>query len=217
MRKHFLFLLICSLFTFTAAASSEPADVRQVVRLFDAVASYPAPSWIDDKMAQSDKLLEMSEFNRKQEQNEFILEQIPKGESFSNWTKLYAVFAVKIPASAGFSLEGFVNGSLAPFIQSCGRPNFTIQPLERTGEKMVTLVFCQNSPRAQEGTGYGEGIGEIGLFHFQKVKDTYVKVYHEWKGKNFSLEDQSGWPIKVEKLRDIADRFRTISISEHKG
>ena len=196
-----------------ANATPNAPGILQKVTLYGAEVTYPAPSWVQiEKETEAKAVLDQSETYRSEDRDQLILEQIPKGHSFSNWSNLFAVNAVRINDSVNFSLEGFVNGSFAPFIQYCGRAHFKMQPIEHNDDKIVALIFCQNSPLAKNGSGYGDGIGEIALFHFQRVGQTYVKVYEQWKGEAFTLDTEENWPVSIEQIKMMAARFESISI-----
>ncbi|MEK9970295.1 MAG: hypothetical protein VW600_14240, partial [Ferrovibrio sp.] len=138
MRK-FVLPLIAFLVLLIQPAVAQPVDpskITQTINLFDAVAVYPAASWQRSADPSKD-----SEFYRNQNGPSFILEQIPKGEKFDKWSRLYAIAAVKMP---GLTLKDFINQSLAPFYNACGKENFSAIAIQQSAEGITLRVLCQN-------------------------------------------------------------------------
>ncbi|MFC3674184.1 hypothetical protein [Ferrovibrio xuzhouensis] len=166
------------------------------------MAVYPAPSWQHSADPAKD-----SEFYRNQNGSSFILEQIPKGEKFEKWSRLYAIAAVKVE---GLTLKDFINRSLAPFYNACGKENFFVTPLQQSAESVLLHVLCQNSPAGPAKFGYGDGVGEITVMRFGQVGSTLIKVYQHWRGKSFIATDTSTWPVPKEEVGMMMNRFTTI-------
>ncbi|MEL3891964.1 hypothetical protein V6B08_16915 [Ferrovibrio sp. MS7] len=193
----------------TSAAQTNTAKTAdkttQTVRLFDAVAKHPGPSW-----QKYEEPLGGSEVNRQQRETAFIQEQIPKGDSFKAWKRLYGVVAQKLP---GMPMQDFINQSLTPLVQACGRENFTatVQPL--ANDYTLIRVVCQNTPHIPVGSGYGEGVGEVGVFWFGKQGDTLVKIYQQWRGSKFSASQAASWPVSSEEVDTMTQRLSTTALA----
>lgn len=187
------------------SARAQPIDnkVSQVITLFDAIASHPGPSW------QSTDNLLGSEVNRSQQGPSFILEQIPKGEAFKSWKRLYGVFALKQP---GLGLNDFINMSLAPFLNACGKENFFANVVEKKETSLLVRVICQNTPQAPPNIGYGEGIGEISLIWFGQSGSTLVKIYQQWRGAKFDANAIATWPVSTDELQGMSLRLSTAAL-----
>ena len=217
MRKcHFLSIttLLLAAFVFLSSHSIgytqtlyDGGNVTQVINVYGSVVNYPVPSWF--KVGKS---FDQSEYFRDQKNPLFIFEQIPKGEKFTKWTSLYAVHALDA-RKLNISLDQYVNMSIGPFVKACGAENIAISKLHETLRNQTLLLLCQNSPNAPKGSGYGDGIGEVGLFRFNVTKQTYVKVYHEWRGKKFNRADESSWPVNGDVLKEMIERFKLIKIT----
>ncbi len=126
-------------------ASVETAS--QVVNLFDAVAKYPVPSWF-----KPGNYFEQFEPYKEQKGATFILEQIPKGESFDKWSKLFAVLAYQ---SSNLTMEKLVNVMLGPIYQMCGKAHFSSKPVDRTPDGDTYIVTCQKTPNGRDKLDYG--------------------------------------------------------------
>ncbi|MDB9703842.1 hypothetical protein OAA86_07080 [Rhodospirillales bacterium] len=126
-------------------ASVETAS--QVVNLFDAVAKYPVPSWF-----KPGNYFEQFEPYKEQKGATFILGQIPKGESFDKWSKLFAVLAYQ---SSNLTMEKLVNVMLNPIYQMCGKAHFSSKPVDRTPDGDTYIVTCQKTPNGRDKLDYG--------------------------------------------------------------
>jgi hypothetical protein len=200
-----------SIFAAPSDKSVEASKVSQVIQVYDAVIRYPAPSWFKDGNG-----LDQSEFFRKQNGPQFIFEQIPKGDKFESWKQLYAIRGDYIKLDKEIPLDAYISMSLKPFIDVCGKERMSFERLAGSQASGTFIMTCEDSPKAPSGSGYGKGIGEIALFHFAKVNNTFLKVYHEWRGKSFSGREPSSWPVKPEELKMMIQRFKGISVSANK-
>lgn len=188
-----------------APAVAQPLDapkISQTINLFDAVVIYPAPSWQRSTDPSKD-----SEFSRNQSGPSFILEQIPKGERFEKWSRLYAVAAVRVQ---GLTLKDFINQSLTPFYNACGKENFSVLALPQTHEGITLRVLCQNSPLGPVKFGYGDGVGEVTLMRFGQVGNTFIKIYQHWRGKSFIATDTATWPVPTAEVDMMMNRFEAV-------
>ncbi|MDX5594453.1 hypothetical protein [Pseudovibrio sp. SPO723] len=209
-------LLICAGFiafgllpgtSVSAEGQDKAPDFIQSIQVYEAVISYPPPMWI-----KAGEPIGQSEYFRHQNGPEFIFEQIPKGQKFESWTQLYAVRGDYIKLDQDVSLDAYLSMSLQPFIDICGQENATVQRISESGSSGTFLLICQDTPHAPEGGVYGKGTGEVALFHFAKVNDTFVKVYHEWRGKSFLVQNPETWPVKQDVLVSAIERFQSISV-----
>ncbi|GHD39107.1 hypothetical protein GCM10017083_00590 [Thalassobaculum fulvum] len=196
----------------TASADTDKSldgyELTQHTRIYDAFISYPAPSWYQGKDP-----LDMSEMYRDQKGPEFILEQIPKGEAFNSWTRLYAVRGTYLGKGRTLPLDRYVNATLLGYVQMCGQENVGVSPVGQGGNFLTLLIFCQNSSKGQTDIGYGHGIGQITLIRFYAVRNTLLKVYQEWRGKAFLARDESSWPVPRAEVTMMIERFDGIEVS----
>lgn len=204
-----ILLLICHYASIASTVQAEQAnsqkDVTQIINIFDALVQYPSPSWVTPEVP-----LHGSEYYRNAQGNQFIFEQIPKGEFFESWTKLYAIGGLYAP---GVPLQSFVADSLGTYLKFCGKQHFRIQRVGVSENPFVVIIYCENSPNGPTKFGYGDGKGEITIMWIGHFKNTLMKVYQHWRGKRFSVLDKTSWPVNVAEVQMMARRFATIRVT----
>ncbi len=190
----------------------DPDKITQIVNIYEAVVQYPVASWIT-----SENITEQFEAHRKQNGPMFLIEFIPKGEKFETWTKMLAIRGYYLPEKS-LSLELMANSTLDPYLKVCGEQNLTADILSSSEEEITLLLICADSPKGDPKIGYGPGVGEVLLKTIRRYKNTYIEVYHEWRGRKFDLNDLNTWPVSKETLREMVRRFNTsiaLSPSRH--
>ncbi|WP_306257956.1 hypothetical protein [Pararhizobium sp. IMCC21322] len=60
--------------------------------------------------------------------------------------------------------------------------------------------------------GYGPGIGEIGLFWIGEDDGVIIKIYQQWRGNSFVLEDPSTWPASQQTVQQTIGKFGKIEV-----
>lgn len=203
-RALFALLVLFHLIPAAAADQAGANKISQETDVFDTAVRYPAPSW-QDKPRQA-----ANETNRQQEDASFVLEQIPKGDKFESWSKLYAVHGQLAPS---LEFPTYVNRSVGVFLRVCGKENFKFKPLQKTESTFLVLIMCEDSPNGKDLAGYGPGVGEITLMALAQPYDAFIKVYHHWRGESFSAADKASWPVTPDKLNMMMARFRNIEYS----
>ena len=199
-----------ALFTIKAVQAK---DIPLVINIYDAVVTYPSPSWIPQG-ADTDQIMNGSEFFREQKGEVFVFEQIPKGQEFDSWTSIYAVSGLKVPTDSPVTMDLFVSSTLSGLANACdGRDNIFLHYLEKTEKAVTTLIFCQKFGKGPHPNGYHSSMGEIGLFRFFRKKDTFIKVYQEWRGNGFIANNPDSWPMPKTELDQMVKRFQTIKIN----
>lgn len=193
--------------TLTATAHAKEASFVQAVNVYEAMVRFPPPIWVSDGDPRA-----QSEYFRQQNGPQFILEQIPKGQKFESWSQLYAVRGDYLKADQDIPLDSYISMSLQVYVDICGQERISFKPLSGSGASRTILLLCEASPHAPQGSGYGKKTGEVAVFHFAKVKDTFVKVYHEWRGTRFSAQKPETWPVSVDTVQQTIDRLQTIRI-----
>ncbi len=81
------------------ALATDAEKITNTTNVYGAHIAYPAPGWIFGEIDPT-QLLEMSEHNRQHTGDTFVLEQIPKGQSFKDWRSIYAITGIKLKAGA---------------------------------------------------------------------------------------------------------------------
>ena len=177
----------------------------QLTKMFEAVISYPLPSWIEPPIS-----LDQSEYYTNRQGASYLIEQVPKGEKFTAWNRLYAIHGVMYKNGKNINLDKYAVLNFGPLIKACGKENFFLQRIFQTKTSQTFLIVCQDTPHSQPGSGYGRGVGEVGIFRFIKFKNTLIKVYQEWRGKSFVAKDKMTWPVSQEELKTMVKRFAYI-------
>ena len=205
-------LLFCFSFKITfshetsSAFAKEGANVTQTINIYDAVVVFPLPSWYEADA----KKLDNSKYSKQQKGSSFLLEQIQKNESFKSWTSLYALAGLYAPNNPKFKMMHYIDMTVRPFINACGKENFALQKVSKDPKSHIYIMLCKSSPHAPLGSGYGKDVGEVGIFYFNKVKDTYIKVYQEWRGPSFHSFHIKDWPTSKKDVLLMIERFKSI-------
>jgi len=207
-------IVVCGLLVLSAspgrtAETFDPDKLTQTINIYEAVVIYPPATW-----QTSMNPFEESEFYRDQKGPVFLVEQIPKGESFEAWSQLYAINGTYLPNAQNLTIKQFANLNMGSFSQACGRENISITKLEDSTSALTIILFCAASPHGPVKLGYGPDKGEIALMTFRRQDDTFIKVYHEWRGKQFDAADNATWPVTPTVLNEMIRRFKGIHISK---
>lgn len=174
------------------------------IRLFEALAQFPYPSW-----HKTDNALKESKLTRQQEANTFILAMVPKQETFQKWTKQYTLFG---HWNENLTLNKFINTSIRTLQVPCGVKNTKVRKIVRQPNSGLVVVFCTNSPNGPKQYGYGDGVGEVVILWMGQHKNTFVKIYQYWRGKSFNISDASTWPVSTERLDRSVLEFTGIKL-----
>ncbi len=189
----------------TAAAQTAPKITGgSQIRLFEAWAQFPYPSW-----HKTDNALAESLMSRQQEANTFVLAMVPKSESFKKWTKQYTLFG---HWNETMTLPNFINSSIHVFRVACGAENMTLRKVVRQPNSGLVVIFCSNSPKGPKQYGYGDGVGEIVVMWMGKHKNTFVKIYQYWRGDSFDVKDPTSWPVSTQRLDRSVLEFAGIKL-----
>ncbi|MBO6782369.1 MAG: hypothetical protein JJ899_03720 [Alphaproteobacteria bacterium] len=208
--------MVFGLVTTHASAQSEQNaadDPITAINVYDAIVTLPQPSW-SGTSTDGRPDIEQSRYYKDQKGPQFIFEQIPKDEEFESWTRLYAVFGFHSGRDSNIPLDAFVAASVQQFFNSCGPANVKVDLLHRSRVAVTMIVLCRDSPNGRREIGYGPGIGQVGLFTFARYRNTLLKIYQEWRGSAFELDEPDTWPVDQSELKMMIERFQTIRVSE---
>ena len=179
-------------------AQSEP---KMLVKTFSVNSSFALPPW-----SSNEDLTKTSEIFREQRKNGaglelFVWETIPKGESFEDWTKLYAITA-EYPLTG--DLEKYANGQVNRIAGAC--ENSTVQ-FSRTTPETVKLfvVYCESYKERPD-------TGEIAFFNMQLRNKTLVKNYFHIRVPKFKIENFSGFPLSAEDIAKNVSRVAALRL-----
>jgi len=207
LKTLFITLSLVSIALATPYAETTKQPEVQVVTVFDVAVSYPVPVW----QKSQDGSQESEHFSNQVGPN-FIAEQIPKGETLENWSMRYVASGVHLPENSKLNIDSFISMSLTPFMRICGQENVSILKLSESPLDATVVIFCTSTPNGTPGSAYGADTGEITVMSLYKVHNTFVKVYHQWRGKSFAVNDNKTWPIRTQTLDQMMERFKAIDI-----
>ena len=172
------------------------AKMSQVIRVYDATLSYPAPLWVK---SQEDMLKASSVFPQ-QNKNVFIQEQIKKTETLANWTEMLKVIGVQTAEAQAIGVRRAIDRSVSDYRGACEKDKLALQIIRQDATSAVFSVLCGNTPNAPKAFGYGDGVGEIAVARLFIVKNTIVQVQYSWRGPKFDIKNQATWPVAASTL-----------------
>ena len=118
----------------------------------------------------------------------FLLEFVPKGQSFDAWVELYAVTA-ETPLSG--DTESYRNGIADRYRTACA--DYALQPVLEEADAQVFVLFC---------TAYtdNQDVGEIAVMHYRLKGGVLVNNYYHKRGPAFALDDPAGFPLTGDEI-----------------
>jgi hypothetical protein len=190
--------LICLAFVTPSFAQSEP---KMLFKTFSVTSSFALPPW-----SSNEDLTKTSEIFREQGKSGaghelFIWETTPKGDSFEDWTKLYAITA-EYPLTG--DLEEYANGQISRFAGACEK---SAVQFSRTTPNTVKLfvVYCESYKERPD-------TGEIAFFNMQLRNKTLVKNYFHIRVPKFTLKDLSEFPLSAEDIANSVSRVAALRL-----
>ncbi|AXX98433.1 hypothetical protein [Profundibacter amoris] len=133
----------------------------------------------------------------------FIQEFIPKGESFDNWSELYAIVA-ETPQIASLSENRI--GVEIDYNNACIN-NPEIVSLVSSKTRETVLAICPAYKDDPE-------TGEMMMITMRDYKDTMVKVYYHKRGPAFDIDDPADYPLGKADIKSLLaqqDTFRLVA------
>ena len=152
-----------------ALQAEEPLKTTQVIRLYEGILHYPSPLWMKKK----DKIGDFSVY-KKQEDNTFTFEMIPKSQKFDSWTNIYGVYAWKLPE---YDLKRFFEESLHALSMGCKKQATSSLAAVEDG-RMVLAYHC---PSIADELVCDGNDAESGFLYLSQANNTFVKVYQAWR------------------------------------
>lgn len=146
---------------------AQDPKITMLVNLFGKTAVFAPPPWVTGAAP-----LEQVEMFRDQGKGPngtdwFIMEYIPKGESFEDWTELYAIHAETPLADTA---EAYRNGQLGVYANACSQVFW--QGANTTGpDEQVFMIYCPHYLDRPD-------LGEVAFFHMRKDGEMLVKNYY---------------------------------------
>lgn len=188
------------------AQEVDAASVPQQIDLYDVTLKYPQPAWISGRMNRTE-ILELSDFFNEQDGLQFVLEQIPANQKFNDWESYYGLFAETLTAVQPVPMGTFVELSLDPEQHACAAGGFGSQTVNLSDDNAVLVTVCGSTANGSRDVGYGPEVGEVSVWRFIVSENTYIKLYHRWRGPAFALDMPANWPVAAGALREIVRRM----------
>lgn len=166
---------------------------------FDVVSVFQAPPWTTPSALVADSVLNRQQGKGPIGQDVFIWELVPKGQSFSDWTELYAIFAER-PLDRPLSQQR--DEMASRYGESCQAVQ--ADAVVESAERLVFVLFC-NAYVADPSRG------EIAIFSYTKLGETTVRNYYHKRGPAFALDDADAWPLsraEFEEALQLIAAFR---------
>lgn len=131
-----------------------------------------------------------------------IREAIPKGESFDDWSELYAI-TIEHPLTG--EIDDYVGGLASRYDDDCN--DFSMQQSRTTPPNVRFIMFYCGQEKSNPGRG------EVAAFVFQMTGDVLVKNYHHVRVDPFDPA-QNEIAISVERLTSIVSNVSKLQVLE---
>jgi hypothetical protein len=189
---------------------SEIKNALNKINVFEAEVIFPLAHWIKPGKSVADQF----ETHKKQSGPSFTFELIPKGHTFDDWKEIYAVSGAYIDKqpNPNVPFENIANAAIQPYFQMCGKDNIGFKRLEKTNNIFTFILLCESAPNppAHLSKYYGADVGQITVMKIFRVKDTIVRVYHEWRGPRFSRDNSAEWPAPGNTVLNVVRYFSRV-------
>ncbi len=196
MRLFFLGLLAtCLTSPIQAQTAADESKITYLIRLFDTVLTYAPPPWVTSLEHISDAETFRDQGQTSNGTKAFLLEFIPKGESFEAWSQLYGIWA-ETPLSD--PLDAYRNGQIQTYQDACIAPQWRMSAAMADNRSLFT-VFC---PQYKSDPN----MGEVAFFSMILRGQTLVKTYYHIRVPAFSLGDLSKPGVALPISNDQIDK-----------
>jgi hypothetical protein len=140
------------------------------------------------------------------------LEFIPAGETIDNWTRMVAALVVAKP---GYPAAAHEESIVSAFEKGCEKASLNMGVAAKGDGDLppVFLVAC-GAYGAETGVGIFAGDGEVFIGSVIETPKGAVKLYQEWRGKAFSPDDTTSWPVAGAELGAAIAGFHTDATAE---
>ncbi len=179
------------------AHAEESFKMSQVIKLYDGVLHYPPPLWMKVK----DKIGDFDVY-RKQEENSFTIEMIPKSQKFGSWTNIYGVYAWRLPE---YDLKRFLEESLHALSLGCKKQAKSSLVAAEDGR----IVMTYHCPALADEVVCNGMDAESGFLYLSQVNSTFVKVYQAWRYDSRRIGTEQA-PMTREVITEAAEDMKAI-------
>ncbi len=187
----------------TIPLAADTPKTTMTIRVFDAVAVLAPPPWTNGVDVLNETEIFQDHGEMAQGVKGFIQEFIPKGETFDNWSELYAI---KAETPQIVSLFENRVGIEIDYNHACIN-NPKIVSLVSSETRETVLAIC---PAYKDDPN----TGEMMMITMREYKDTLVRVYYHKRGPAFDIDDPNGFPLSeadVKSLLEQQDTFKLVA------
>lgn len=182
------------------AQAEEAFKVTQVINLYDGVLHYPVPLWMKAK----DKIGDFHVY-RKQEENTFTFEMVPKSQEFDSWANIYGVYAWRLP---DYDLKRFLEESLRALSLGCKKQaNSSLVAVE--DGRIVMTYHC---PALADEVVCNGLNAESGFLYLSRFNSTFVKVYQAWRYESKHIGTEQS-PMTRGVIAEAAEDMKSIQFT----
>ena len=202
-------IIISAAFILGSTVLAENYRLKQKITVFGNEVILPMSAWqvyeyAEYKRTQSDGPLFRS--HRQQKNRQFILEQIPINQTFSDWTSLSATLAIYHPDEKHLTAKHFAYSNKMFFKKSCSFYQYMEIPVStKTSDGIIITLFCEQINHTNDG--------EIMVkFITTTPNQTTIQAYTEWKGSAFNVLDQKTWPVSWSTITGQIKRYQQVEV-----
>ena len=159
-------LILLSSFCASPVLAQETLPVY-LVQIFDTVAKYSPPPWINSPESLGDSETFRNQVETVNGTNAFVLEYIPKGESFEDWSELYAIFG-ETPLLG--DVQGYRDAHIQGYANACSEVHWQGSNTTPPNTELF-IVYCPSYIDRPE-------VGEISTVVMMMKGETLVKNYY---------------------------------------
>ena len=176
-------------------------NLKSMVNIFGATLTYLPPVWYKSNK----NPLENSEFHRVSKGGLFMLEEIPKGQSFDDWKEIYVVMAT---GGVTESVKQDLDLYFSDYKIACNK-HYDMSVAYQGDDKVIFQVMCEKTP-GTTASGYGKKKGTLALFSYTRLGNIAVFNKHEWRGKAFKKSDKESWPVSQRDYAETLMRLQQV-------
>lgn len=171
--------------------------MTQVINLYDGVLHYPVPLWMKAKG-------KIGDFHvyRKQEENTFTFEMVPKSQEFDSWSNIYGVYAWRLPE---YDLTRFFEESLRALSLGCKKQANSSLVAVEDGR----IVMAYHCPELADEIVCNGMDAESGFLYVSQANSTFVKVYQAWRYDSRRIGTEQA-PMTREVITEAAEDMKAI-------
>ncbi len=192
MKKTVTSIAVSLLLLTAIPLAADTPKTTMTIRVFDAVAVYAPPPWTNGIEVLNETEIFQDHGEMVQGVKGFIQEFIPKGETFDNWSELYAIMAAT--PKTGSLFENRVDVEIDYNNACINNPKIVSIVSSKTRESVLAICPAyKDDPNT----------GEMMMITIREYKDTLVKVYYHKRGPAFDIDDPNGFPLSEADVKSL--------------